>query len=120
MIYEYRQNIFSFFIKKTTKGSRAPELPIPGMDKNTWVGLMASIFTTLAAIPQLIKIVKEKKAENISLLWVGILIAGLAGWIFYGILKKDPIILVSNSVAVAINTGIAFFALKFKKSAGNV
>jgi MtN3 and saliva related transmembrane protein len=86
------------------------------MDKNTWVGLMASIFTTLAALPQLLKIVKEKKAENISLLWIAILIAGLAAWIFYGFLKKDPIILVSNSVALIINSFIAFFAMRFKKS----
>jgi MtN3 and saliva related transmembrane protein len=91
-------------------------LLITGMDKNTWVGLIAGIFTTLAALPQLLKILKDKKAENISLLWVAILIAGLAGWIFYGFLKKDAIILVSNAVAVTINIGIAFFALKFKKS----
>jgi MtN3 and saliva related transmembrane protein len=84
------------------------------MDKNTWVGLMASTFTTLAALPQLVKIVKEKKAENISLLWVAILIAGLCGWVFYGALKKDLIILISNSLAVVINVAIAFFAVRYK------
>jgi len=84
------------------------------MDKITWVGLFASIFTTLAALPQLVKITKERKSENISLLWVTILIAGLSGWVFYGALRKDLIILISNSVAVAINIAIAFYAVRFK------
>ena len=84
------------------------------MDKNSWVGLIASIVTTLAALPQLIKIVKEKKAENISLMWILILVLGLSGWIFYGFLKKDKILLISNSIGVVINLTIAFFAVKFK------
>jgi MtN3 and saliva related transmembrane protein len=88
------------------------------MDKNTWVGLVASTFTTLAALPQLMKIVKEKKAENISLMWIAILVMGLAGWIYYGFLKKDAIILISNSVALVINSAVAFFTMKFKKSNG--
>ncbi len=85
------------------------------MDKNTWVGLIASTFTTLASLPQLIKIFKDKKAENISLLWVTILIAGLSGWVYYGILLKDYIIMISNLLGVFINTSIAVFAVKFKK-----
>ena len=87
------------------------------MDQTTWVGVTASMFTTLAALPQLVKIIKEKKAKNISLLWIAILIAGLSAWIFYGALKNDPIILVSNSLAVVINLAIAFYAVKFKKNA---
>ena len=85
------------------------------MDKNTWVGLISSAFTTLASLPQLVKIFKEKKAENISLMWLVILIAGLSGWVCYGILLKDYIILISNLLGVFINTTIAVFAVRFKK-----
>ncbi len=85
------------------------------MDKNTWIGLIASTLTTLAALPQLMKIFKEKKAENISLLWIVILIAGLSGWVVYGILIKDVIVLISNILGVCINTTIAIFTVKFKK-----
>lgn len=85
------------------------------MDQITWIGLIASILTTLAAVPQLIKIVKEKRAENISLLWVVILFVGLCGWIYYGILKKDMIIFISNLLAALINAGIAVSAIKYKQ-----
>jgi MtN3 and saliva related transmembrane protein len=85
------------------------------MNQTTWIGLIASILTTLASVPQLIKICKDKKAENISLLWVFILFLGLCGWIYYGILKKDTIIFVSNTIAALINAGIAVSAIIFKQ-----
>jgi MtN3 and saliva related transmembrane protein len=84
------------------------------MDTITIVGLLASAITTLASLPQLVKIYKDKKAENISLLWIFILILGLSGWVYYGTLKKDPIILISNSVGVIINLIVAFLAVRFK------
>ena len=99
-----------------TKSSQALVLPEPGMDKNTWVGLIASILTTLAALPQLVKIFKDKKAENISLLWIVILILGLSGWIYYGFLRKDIIILISNSIGVLINLILAVYAIRYKRS----
>ena len=85
------------------------------MNQTTWIGLIASILTTLASVPQLIKICREKKAENISLMWVFILFLGLCGWIYYGILKKDMIIFVSNLIAALINAGIAVSAIIYKQ-----
>jgi MtN3 and saliva related transmembrane protein len=85
------------------------------MNQTTWIGLIASILTTLAAVPQLIKICKEKKAENISLMWVVILFLGLCAWIYYGILKKDIIIFVSNTIAALINAGIAVSTIRYKQ-----
>ena len=84
------------------------------MNQTTWIGLIASILTTLASVPQLIKICKEKKAENISLMWVFILFLGLCAWIYYGLLKKDMIIFISNTI-VTINAGIAVSAIIYKQ-----
>jgi MtN3 and saliva related transmembrane protein len=58
------------------------------MGQQTRVGLIAGTLTTLASFPQLIKICKEKKAENISLMWVAILFLGLCGWIYYSSTEK--------------------------------
>lgn len=90
------------------------------MNQSTWIGLIASILTTLASVPQLVKICKEKKAENISLLWVFILFLGLCGWIYYGILKKDMIIFISNLLAALINAGIAVSSIIYKQEKGSV
>jgi MtN3 and saliva related transmembrane protein len=78
------------------------------MTLTTWIGITASTFTSLALIPQLIKLIREKKAGNLSIGMLAILFTGLALWIYYGILKHDWIIIVSNGLALVINlaTGI--------------
>ena len=79
------------------------------------VGLSASALTALSLLPQLIKIAKEKKAEDVSLRMLALLFAGIAGWIYYGILKEDWIIIISNSVSLLLNACIVGLTLKYKK-----
>jgi MtN3 and saliva related transmembrane protein len=83
---------------------------------NTIVGIFASILTGVALLPQMIKILKEKKADSISIGMLMLLFAGLAGWIYYGCLKNDWIIIVSNSFSLTINIIISILSAKYKKS----
>jgi MtN3 and saliva related transmembrane protein len=80
----------------------------------TVIGISASVCTAASLIPQLIKVLKEKKAENISLWMLVVLFVGLGLWVLYGILKDDIIIIVSNSVSFIVNLLLAFFAIKYK------
>ena len=61
------------------------------------IGLLAGILTAIASMPQLIKIIKEKKPTDLSAFMLIILIAGFCFWIWYGILKDDLPILITNS-----------------------
>ena len=79
------------------------------------IGILASACTAISQIPQLVKLVKEKKAENISLGMLAILFAGLGLWIYYGLLKEDWIIILSNAFSFVINLMLACFAIKYKK-----
>jgi MtN3 and saliva related transmembrane protein len=81
----------------------------------TIIGILASVCTAVSLVPQLIKLLKEKKAENISLLMLGVLFAGVGLWIYYGILKEDLIIIISNSFSLLVNMVLAGFAIKYKK-----
>ena len=80
----------------------------------TIIGIIASIFTGISMLPQLIKILKEKKAKNISVLMLVILFLGISGWIYYGILKKDYIIIISNLFSFIVNTILMFLTIKYK------
>ena len=81
----------------------------------TIIGVTASACTAFSLLPQLIKLLKEKEAENISLGMLAILFAGLGLWIYYGVLKKDLIIIISNSISFILNVILVFFAIKYKK-----
>ena len=58
------------------------------MNTETTVGVAASACTAASLLPQLTKVLKEKKAESISLGMLLVLFAGLGLWMYYGILKK--------------------------------
>ena len=79
------------------------------------IGIGASILTAIASIPQLVKLIKEKKADDISVLMYCILLAGLGLWVYYGFLKKDLILIVSNVFSFCLNAVVLLLALNFKK-----
>jgi MtN3 and saliva related transmembrane protein len=70
------------------------------------LGLSAGGLTCIASLPQLIKIIKEKQAKDVSLKTLIILLIGISLWITYGILKKDTPIIVTNGLAFALNIAL--------------
>ena len=85
------------------------------MDLVTGVGIGASILTATCLIPQLIKLIKEKKSDGVSAGMLIVLCAGLALWIYYGILRQDLIIVVSNSFAALVNLCTFFLTIYFRR-----
>ncbi len=83
-------------------------------DQTQIIGIVAGICTGISLLPQLIKIIKDKKADDISYLMLFTLLCGLGGWIWYGILKEDYPIIVTNSFSFLVNTIIIFFTFKFQ------
>jgi MtN3 and saliva related transmembrane protein len=83
------------------------------------IGIASGVLTSSSLVPQLIKIIKEKKAEGVSLGMFIVLLIGVGGWIWYGIEKKDIPIMATNSFSFIINTLILIFSLKYKKKEAN-
>ena len=83
------------------------------MDIVQWVGVGAGILTAFSMLPQLIKVIKEKKAEEISITMVIVLIAGLSLWVAYGVLKEDWPLIITNSFSVLVNILLLIFRLKY-------
>jgi MtN3 and saliva related transmembrane protein len=79
-----------------------------------YVGIIAGVLTGISMLPQLVKIIKEKKAESVSLLMLIVLLAGLAGWVWYGILKNDYPIIITNSFSFLTNLSIIILTLIYR------
>ena len=80
------------------------------------VGLAAGICTSISLLPQLVKLVKQKKAEDISIFYLIILFVGLALWMWYGFLRQDTPILVTNGFSLVINGVVIFLGIKYKRA----
>jgi MtN3 and saliva related transmembrane protein len=85
------------------------------MDATQIVGILAGIFTAISLIPQIVKIVREKRAEDISFAYLATLLTGLILWIVYGALRKDLPVIITNVVSVVINLVTVFVGIKYKK-----
>ena len=78
------------------------------------VGIAASIFTAVSMLPQLIKLLREKKANDVSLGMLAVLLGGLFLWIWYGSIKDDKIIIISNAISLTISIVLAILTFKYK------
>ena len=69
----------------------------------TFVGLLATAFTVASTIPQIIKAIRTKDTEDVSIRFLIVLIVGLFLWVIYGVGKSDIIIVLGNSIGVSLN-----------------
>jgi len=86
------------------------------MDLVTAIGIGASVLTATSLIPQLIKLLKEKKSNDVSSVTLTVLLIGLGLWIYYGALRSDVIIVVSNAFAALVNLATFFLTLYFRRA----
>lgn len=73
------------------------------MDHTTIIGSVAAFFTTIAYVPQAIKIYKTRHTRDLSIWMLVILTAGIFLWTIYGILIKNDILILANSVSLVIS-----------------
>ncbi len=78
------------------------------------IGLVAGTCTSSALVPQLIKTIKKKKAADLSLLMLFVLLAGNSLWVYYGFERSIIPIIATNIFALILN--IIMLVLKFKYS----
>jgi MtN3 and saliva related transmembrane protein len=86
------------------------------MDSTKIIGLAAGILTACSLLPQVIKTFKEKKAEDVSLVMLLVLLAGLILWIVYGIKREDLPIIATNCFSVLVNVTMVILRIKYKQS----
>ena len=78
-------------------------------------GYFAAILTTAAFLPQLIKTIKTKKAEDVSLITLIMFITGVLSWIIYGYAISSKPILTANLITLVLNLLILISKIYFSK-----
>ncbi len=78
------------------------------------VGAVSGLLTSISMLPQFFKLIKTKDCENISTGMLIVLLCGVSGWIYYGFLKNDIIIIVTNALALLVNLFTMILCLKYR------
>ena len=79
-------------------------------------GYFAAFLTTAAFLPQLIKTLKTKKAEDVSLSTLIMFIIGVFSWIIYGYNISSKPILIANFITLILNLLILISKVYFSKT----
>ena len=79
-----------------------------------YIGFFAAFCTTVAFLPQALKVYKTKSTKDISLLMFIIFTVGVFSWLVYGINISNMPIIIANSITLILSIFILFYKIKFK------
>ena len=79
------------------------------------VGLIAASFTTLAFVPQVFKIWKNRNISGVSISMYVIMLIGISMWLLYGFLIKSLAVIVANIVTGLLQLFIVTLILISRK-----
>jgi MtN3 and saliva related transmembrane protein len=80
------------------------------------LGILASIFSLSSTVPQIVKGLKTKKMDDLSVWLILSLIVGLTLWVIYGIGRNDVVIIGGNMVGVSLNLVLLFLKFRYSKN----
>lgn len=80
------------------------------------IGFIATGFAVSSTVPQIRKALRTRKSDDVSIRFIIVLIIGLSFWVMYGIGKNDTVLIIGNSIAVALNTFMLFLKIKYSKN----
>lgn len=83
------------------------------IDENI-LGIAAGTLTSVSMLPQLMKVIKEKNASDLSWIMIFVLITGLSLWVWYGLAKDELPIIISNAFAVLVNLSLLICYIVYK------
>ena len=81
-----------------------------------WLGYMAAVMTTLAFIPQIIKIYRERSARSISLKTFCIFSTGVLCWFLYGLALRSWPMIIANFITLVLSLIIVILKHIYRES----
>ena len=79
------------------------------------LGMIAGTLTTIAFVPQVLKIYRTKSAKDVSYLMFSIFSTGIVFWLIYGILIRSTPIIAANAVTLTLSMIIIALKVRYHR-----
>jgi MtN3 and saliva related transmembrane protein len=77
------------------------------------IGIVAGLLTTVAFLPQAVKIWRSKSAKDVSLAMFVCFCAGIVLWVIYGFMLGAFPVILANVVTLCIAATILVFKIRY-------
>ncbi len=84
------------------------------MEPTNLLGIVAGTLTTIAFIPQVVRIWRTRSTHDISMSMFCIFSLGVVCWLLYGIALGSWPIIVANLVTLVLSLTVLYFKLVYK------
>ncbi len=78
------------------------------------MGILAGTLTTVAFVPQVIKIYSTKNARDLSIVTFTVFSVGVMLWFVYGLLTRSYPVIIANLVTLILIAMIICMKIKYK------
>ena len=85
------------------------------MNSTEAIGLVSGILTTTAFVPQVWQVWRTRSARDISLAMYAVFLAGVIGWLIYGIRIGSSPIIAANGVTMLLAASVILMKLRFDR-----
>ncbi len=68
------------------------------------IGYAAALLTTISFLPQVIKTIRTKDTQGISLFMYLLFVAGIVLWLIYGISISNMVIILANALTLGLSS----------------
>tara|TARA_B100000795_G_scaffold72262_1_gene51012 strand:+ start:60 stop:323 length:264 start_codon:yes stop_codon:yes gene_type:complete len=79
-----------------------------------YIGFFAAFCTTIAFVPQAIKVYKSKSTKDISLYMFLIFTIGVLSWLIYGVIIFNLPVILANAATLVLSLFILIYKLRYK------
>lgn len=83
------------------------------MEAKLIIGIGAGVLTAISSLPQIIKVLKDKKAQDVSPLMYFVLLTGNGLWCWYGVLLTELPIIITNAFSVLCDLTMILLNYKY-------
>jgi len=80
------------------------------------LGYLAGLITAFTFLPQVIKTWQTKSAKDVSLAMFVIALTNQILWLAFGVLREDPVIIITNAVMLCMTALMITLILKYNHS----
>ena len=84
------------------------------MDFATLLGTAAGTLTTVSFVPQVVRILRTKSADDISYGMFLLFTVGVALWLAYGWVTNDAPVIIANGITLVLAGAIAILKFRYR------